>query len=139
MEKWTSKLYSISIKYTLIGYYSKSAYKLLNRITGNTIKSKDICFEEETGHTMNKEPVPVLSPNKLPPILRFNDPLVHTVPTSSIDEEDSQIWKQIAVVPRIYIKHVPNKAINIQANKYHYYHTNQGSGTTTNWMYKNIS
>ena len=106
IEKWTSKLHPTSIKCTLIGYYSKGAYKLLNRMTSNIIKSRHVYFEKETGHTTNKEPTPVLSPDELSSILRFNDLSVYTVPISSIDEEDSQIWKQSIVAPRIHVEYL---------------------------------
>ena len=75
-------------------------------MTGNIIKSRDVHFEKETGHTTNKEPAPVLSPDELSFILRFNDLSVYTVPISSIDEEDSQIWKQPIVAPRIHVEHL---------------------------------
>jgi len=106
MEKQTSKFHPTSIKYTLIRYYSKGAYKLLNRMTSNIIKSRDICFKEGTGHTTNKKSIPVLSSNESPFILRFNDLSVHIVPISLIDKENSQIQKQPTITSRIHIEHL---------------------------------
>ncbi|PPQ72485.1 hypothetical protein CVT25_000137 [Psilocybe cyanescens] len=45
-----SKLDTVSIKYTLIGYYGRDAYKLLNTTTGEVIKSRNVVFEEGLGH-----------------------------------------------------------------------------------------
>jgi hypothetical protein len=45
-----SKLDSASIKYTLIGYYGRDAYKLLDRNTGIVVKARNVIFEEGTGH-----------------------------------------------------------------------------------------
>jgi len=75
-------------------------------MTSNIIKSRHVYFEKETGHTTNKEPTPVLSPDELSSILRFNDLSVYTVPISLIVEKDSQIWKQPTVAPRIHVEHL---------------------------------
>ncbi|CAA7270908.1 unnamed protein product [Cyclocybe aegerita] len=54
-----SKISPISIKYSLIGYYDRDAYKLFDRHTGKVIKSRDIIFEEGTGHrTLPAAPPP---------------------------------------------------------------------------------
>jgi hypothetical protein len=45
-----SKLDSTSIKYTLIGYYGRDAYKLLDRNTGIVVKARNVVFEEGSGH-----------------------------------------------------------------------------------------
>ncbi|CAA7267102.1 unnamed protein product [Cyclocybe aegerita] len=54
-----SKIGPISIKYSLIGYYDRDAYKLFDCHTGKVIKSQDIIFEEGTGHhTLPAAPPP---------------------------------------------------------------------------------
>ena len=45
-----SKLSPRSIKYVLIGYFGRGAYKLWDRASGTTIKSRDVIFEEGQGH-----------------------------------------------------------------------------------------
>jgi len=41
-----SKLAPCSVKLTMIGYYNRSGYKLLDRTTGAVFKSRDVIFEE---------------------------------------------------------------------------------------------
>jgi hypothetical protein len=45
-----SKLLPRSIKYVLIGYYGRSAYKLYDPATRSIIKCRDVIFEEGRGH-----------------------------------------------------------------------------------------
>ncbi|PPQ91524.1 hypothetical protein CVT25_008792 [Psilocybe cyanescens] len=45
-----SKLDTVSIKYVLIGYYGRDTYKLLNKATGEVVKSRNVVFEEGIGH-----------------------------------------------------------------------------------------
>ncbi|KAJ3492188.1 hypothetical protein NLJ89_g11264 [Agrocybe chaxingu] len=45
-----SKIGPISVKYSLIGYYDRDAYKLFDKQMGKVIKSRDVIFEEGVGH-----------------------------------------------------------------------------------------
>jgi len=45
-----SKLAPRSVKLTMIGYYDRSGYKLLDHTTGAVFKSRDIIFEESRSH-----------------------------------------------------------------------------------------
>ncbi len=45
-----SKLDPTSVKYTLIGYFGRDAYKLLDRATGKVVKARNVVFEEGSGH-----------------------------------------------------------------------------------------
>ena len=45
-----SKIGPTSEKYQLIGYYGRDAYKLYDRASGKVYKSRDVIFEEGTGH-----------------------------------------------------------------------------------------
>ena len=51
-----SKINHNSVKYVLIGYYSRDGYELYDCNTNKVIRSWDVIFEEGTGHwTISKE------------------------------------------------------------------------------------
>jgi hypothetical protein len=45
-----SKLSPRSVKLTMVGYYDQTGYKLLDRGTGRTYRSRDVIFEETLPH-----------------------------------------------------------------------------------------
>lgn len=45
-----SKLLPHSVKLTMVGYFDRTGYKLLDRATGRTYKSRDVIFEEALPH-----------------------------------------------------------------------------------------
>lgn len=49
-EEGGSKIEDRSIKTTLLGYFGRGAYRLLDRATGKIFKSRDVIFDEGTGH-----------------------------------------------------------------------------------------
>ena len=63
-----SKLYLRSMKTVLLGYFGRDGYKLLDRETGSTFRSRDVIFEEGITHfttqqthtdTTNEDPFPI--------------------------------------------------------------------------------
>lgn len=56
-----SKLDPMSVKYTLIGYFGRDAYKLLDRATGKVVKARNVIFEEGSGHRtlFDQQPMPL--------------------------------------------------------------------------------
>ena len=51
-EIGTSKLAPCSIKYTMIGYHGRDAYRLYDRSSRCVIKARNVIFEEGEGHHM---------------------------------------------------------------------------------------
>ncbi|KIJ23037.1 hypothetical protein M422DRAFT_196412 [Sphaerobolus stellatus SS14] len=70
-----SKLAPRSIKYTLIGYYGRDAYRLYDRSSKLVIKARNVIFEEGEGHhTPNIIPVEEVTDDFLYPQLKDNPP-----------------------------------------------------------------
>ncbi|EDR06651.1 retrovirus-related pol polyprotein [Laccaria bicolor S238N-H82] len=90
-----SKLAPRSIKYALIGYFGRGTYKLWDRASGTTIKSRDVIFEEGHGHRT------IPDDGDMPPLViiddedDFDDDTPPTT-TSSVDSTDPGA----VVVPR---------------------------------------
>lgn len=79
-EIGTSKLSPRSIKYVLIGYFGRGTYKLWDRASGTTIKSRDVIFEEGKGHrTISDTSTPTFD-------IAFDDDVT---PTTSHDAGDT--------------------------------------------------
>jgi len=57
-----SKLYSRSVKISLLGYFRHDGYKLLEKSTGTVFRSRDVIFEEGVTH-LAKQPTPVIFPD----------------------------------------------------------------------------
>jgi hypothetical protein len=58
MEIDGGKLAPRAIKCTLIGYFGRDAYRLLDKATGKVYRSRDVIFEEGVGHrTLDVQPV----------------------------------------------------------------------------------
>jgi hypothetical protein len=73
-EHGVSKLEPRLIKTVLIGYYGWGAYWLLDQSTGRIIKSRDVIFEEGSGHrTLPSVNIP---PTEGESSFEFNDPVV---------------------------------------------------------------
>jgi hypothetical protein len=62
-----SKLAPRSVKLTLIGYYNRSGYKLLDCSTGSVYKSQDVIFEETRPHFTTDPIVTFPSNDFIPP------------------------------------------------------------------------
>ena len=84
-EHGVSKLEPCSIKTVLIGYYGRGAYRLLDQLTGRIIKSRDVIFEEGSGHrTLPSVRIP---PTEGESSFEFDDPVVG-VQAPAIDPAD---------------------------------------------------
>jgi hypothetical protein len=114
-----SKLDTTSIKYTLIGYYGRDAYKLLDRGTGIIIKARNVVFEEGAGHRTqpnqdalhddpifgdetNEPPVPEQPP--------MHNPNTEPAPNAAPDAPVPDVREPYPIAPR----HRPTDAHNAQ-------------------------
>jgi hypothetical protein len=52
-----SKLSPRSVKLTMIGYFEHTGYKLLDKATGKTFRSRDVVFDEQPPHYSTDRPV----------------------------------------------------------------------------------
>jgi len=57
-----SKLYPRSVKVSLLGYFGRDGYKLLEKSTGTVFRSRDVIFEEGVTHFV-KQPSSVIFSN----------------------------------------------------------------------------
>jgi hypothetical protein len=73
-EHGVSKLEPHLIKTVLIGYYGQGAYWLLDQSTGRMIKSRDVIFEEGSGHCTL--PSINITPTEGESSFKFDDPVV---------------------------------------------------------------
>ena len=80
-----SKLYPRLVKVSLLGYFGRESYKLLERSTGTVFKSRNVIFEEGSTH-FTKQPTPI-------PFDEENDPFpfhhMFGQPIPSIKDERS--------------------------------------------------
>jgi hypothetical protein len=93
-EIGVSKLAPRSIKYAMIGYFGRGTYKLWDRASGTTIKSRDVIFEEGKGHrTISDTPTNAID-------IAFDD---DPIPTAQINESTPTVTiapKPLAPRPR---------------------------------------
>jgi hypothetical protein len=114
-----SKLDTTSIKYTLIGYYGRDAYKLLDRNTGIIIKARNVVFEEGTGHRTqpNQEPLhddPIFGDevieSQIPEKATQPNPNEESAPNPVPDPAAPQVREPYPIAPR----HRPTDSHNAQ-------------------------
>ena len=98
-----SKLYPRSVKTVLLGYFGRDGYKLLDRETGLTFRSRDIIFEEGITHfttqpthtdTTNEDPFPITET-----ISRQAEPKQESTKTDPKPQTDANVPQQM-IAPR---------------------------------------
>jgi hypothetical protein len=103
-EIGASKLTPRSIKYVLIDYFGRGTYKLWDRASGTTIKSRDVIFEEGKGHrTISDAPTPTFDiafdddTNLTTP----HDDKIPLVPTTFYDKPQAVACTVICFLPSV--------------------------------------
>ena len=98
-----SKLYPRSVKTVLLGYFGRDGYKLLDRETGLTFRSRDIIFEEGITHfttqpthtdTTNEDPFPITETRS-----RQAEPKQESTKTDPKPQTDANVPQQM-IAPR---------------------------------------
>ncbi len=120
-----SKLDTVSVKYTLIGYYGHDAYKLLDQATGDIIKAHNVVFEEGTGHrtlfqqdALRDEPIfdGELDEEPNHPVTKSGTPTVeNTTPAPNTPEQIPNIGRVVTQPYPIAPRH--RAAHNLTANR----------------------
>ncbi|PPR04698.1 LOW QUALITY PROTEIN: hypothetical protein CVT26_015022 [Gymnopilus dilepis] len=88
-----SKLAPRSIKYTMIGYFGRDAYKLYNRASKVVIKARNIVFEEGEAHMTSASVSPPHNPEDVPE--DFISPVIQSTATPVVEKADAELGNEI--------------------------------------------